>query len=263
MTVEYSGNADPDRILPLLWRKIRPAAAKALGRRPRLTLDAVVTAAVELADAEGLATMSMSRLAKALGVGTMTLYTYVASKTELIELMIDEVLFDRGLPGPDDPVPPAWRDRIAVYAERTRAMYRAHPWMCRVSTIRPPIGPGVLADREYVLSALFDLGLSPQQLDAAALAVASFVNATTSLEVEAEQLERVTGQSNDAWWEDRMQLWEDYFVEERHPTMTYIWNSGGFDKGTTEARLSAHEFGFQRLLDGIEAFIHAGQVQSG
>lgn len=263
MTVEYSGGADPDRILPLLWRKVRPAAAKALGRRPRLTLDAVVTAAIELADADGLATMSMSRLAKALGVGTMTLYTYVVSKTELIELMIDEVLLDRALPGPGDPTPPDWRDRVLLYAERTRAMYRTHPWMCRVSMIRPPIGPGVLADREYVLAALFDLGLAPQQLDAAAVAVGSFVNTTARLEVESEQLERATGQSNDAWWDDRMQLWEDYFVEERHPTMTYIWSRGAFDRGTTEATQSAHEFGFQRLLDGIESFIHAGQAQSG
>lgn len=260
MTVEHRGSADPDRILPLLWRKVRPVAVKALGRRPRLTLDAVVTAAIELADADGLATMSMGRLAKSLGVGTMTIYTYVVSKTELIDLMIDEVLLDRALPGPDDPSASKWRDRVLLYAERTRMMYRAHPWMCRMSMIRPPIGPGMLADREYVLAALFDLGLSPQQLDAAALAVTSFVNATARLEVESEQLERATGQSNDAWWGDRWQLWEDYFVEERHPTMTHIWNRGGFDKGTAEATLSAHEFGFQRLLDGIESFIDSGRA---
>lgn len=255
MNPELGGGSDPDRILPLLWRRARPAAAKVLGRRPRLSLDAVVTSAIELADAEGLATMSMSRLAKALGVGTMTLYTYVASKAELVELMIDEVLLGRALPGPDDPAPESWRGRVELYSDRTRAMYRAHRWLCRVSMIRPPIGPGMLADREYVLYALSGIGLSPPQLDAAAVAVASFVNATARLEVEAEQLEKATGQSNDAWWGDRMQLWEEYFVEERHPTMTYVWNSGGFDKGTAEATLTAHDFGFQRLLDGIEAFI--------
>src|SRR5689334_4521496 len=94
----------------------------------------------------------MARLAGDLGVGTMTLYSYVPSRDELVDLMVDDVLLSRDLPGPHDPRPAHWRDQVLLYADRTRSMYAAHPWMAQVSQIRPPIGPGMLAEREYVLS---------------------------------------------------------------------------------------------------------------
>lgn len=253
--MEYSGSSDPDRLLPLLWRKRRPTSPQ-LGRRPRLSVDAVLDAAIALADAEGLQVLSMNRLATALSVGTMTLYTYVPSKGELIDLMVDEVLSERELPGPGEPRPDGWRSQLDLYVELTRAMYRTHPWLRQVSTIRPPIGPGMLAESEYVLSTLADIGLTPTEMDAAAYAITLFVNSAAQLEAESEQLERATHQSNDSWWQDRMTLWEDYFDVERHPTMTQIWNSGGFNKGTAEGAAAGREFGFQRLLDGIEASVN-------
>lgn len=279
MTIEYSGGGtDPDRLLRLLWRRSRSdALAHAArpgdtatsadtdsagdrtkpprGRKPRLTLDAVVSGAIALADAEGLSATSMSAVAASLGVATMTLYTYVPSKPDLLDLMVDEALAERALPGPGEPRPPGWRAQIELYAERTRAMYQRHPWLRHISTIRPPIGPGMLAEREYVLSVFLDTALSPHQMDAAALAIATYVDTTCGRTAESAELERLTGQTNDNWWHERTQLWEEYFDTERHPTMTHIWNSGGFDKGTAESMTAAHEFGFQRLLDGIQALI--------
>lgn len=260
MTVEYSGaGGDPDRILRMLWRRTRPeteaADRPARGRRPKLTLDAVVTAAIALADEEGLPAMSMSRVAAALGVATMTLYTYVPSKAELIDLMVDEAFEERALPAPGEPRPAGWRAQVELYAERTRTMHRRHPWLRRISAVRPPIGPGMLAEREYVLSTLADTGLSGQQIDAAAIAVTTFVHATAGIEVESAHLEHDTQQSHEAWWQERERLWEDYFDVERYPTMTRIWNSGGFDKGIAESTRAAHEFGFDRLLDGVQVSI--------
>lgn len=254
---EYSGGGDPDRILPLLWRRLRPVARDhpPLGRKPRLTLDAVVSAAIALADVDGLVGVSMNRVAAALRVGAMTLYTYVRSKAELIDLMVDEVLAERTLPTPGEHRPPAWRAQVGLYADRTRAMYRRHPWLCHVSTVRPPIGPGMLAEREYVLSTLTGTGLTLRQINAAALAITAVVTATASLEAQSEQLERSTGQSNDAWWQERTRLWEEYFDVDAHPTMTHLWNHGGFHGSTAEAMRVVHEFGFERLLDGIDALV--------
>ena len=79
------------------------------------------------------------------------------------------------------------------------------------------------------------------------------MTATVRLEVESTELERRSGQSNDSWWQDRIGFWEDYFDVDRHPTMTDMWNRGGYDGGTAEQIAAAHEFGLQRLLDGIEA----------
>ena len=98
---EYSGATDPDRILPLLWRH-KNARKATTGRPPRLSVDQVVAAGIAVADEEGLAAASMARVAARLGVATMTLYTYVPSRAELAELMVDEVLGSRRLPGPGE-----------------------------------------------------------------------------------------------------------------------------------------------------------------
>jgi AcrR family transcriptional regulator len=251
---EFSGRTDPDRILPLLWRHSTPQPQARTGRPPKLTVDAVVAAAIALADDEGLEATSMARLAARLGVATMTLYTYVPSRTELVDLMIDDVLAARRLPAPGEPRPAHWRDQVHLYAERTRAAHVAHPWLAQVSTIRPPIGPGMLADREYVLSTVAGLGLAPPaRVDEAAVAIAGFVTSAARFDAENAQLLRATGQSTDDWWNNRTRLWEDYFKPEQHPTMNDLWTAGGFTRGTVEQAHDAFAFGLRALLDGIEA----------
>jgi AcrR family transcriptional regulator len=249
---EFSGRADPDRILPLLWRH-RTAQRAKTGRPPRLTVDAVVAAAIALADEDGLEATSMARLAARLEVATMTLYTYVPSRAELVDLMVDDVLTSRALPGPAAPRPADWRDQVFLYAERTRAAYVAHPWLAQVSTVRPPIGPGMLADREYVLSTVAGLGLAPGRVDEAAIAIAGFVTSAARFDAESAQLLRASGQTTDAWWAQRTRLWEDYFEADEHPTMNRLWTAGGFDRGTVEQARDAFAFGLRALLDGIEA----------
>jgi AcrR family transcriptional regulator len=213
----------------------------------------VVRAGIRLADEQGLDAASMGGVAKALGVGTMTLYTYVPSKEELLDLMVDEVLAERELPGPGEARPDDWREQIEVYSEQTRAMYQRHPWLARVSTVRPPVGPGMLAGREYLLSALIDIGLSPRDTNTAALAITTYVDSAAGLEAENDLIERATGQTNEAWWYERNDLWETYFDVERHPAMTEIWNADGYHKTIREAATESYRYGLDRLLDGIEA----------
>jgi AcrR family transcriptional regulator len=248
---EYVGGTDPDRILPLLWRHKSPARGRT-GRPPRLSVDAVVAAGIAIADADGLEAASMARVAARLGVATMTLYTYVPSRTELVELMVDDVLHGRNLPGPGDERPPSWRDQIHLYADSTLAMYRDHPWLCQVSRVRPPLGPGMLAESEYVLSVVSGLGLPLERVNTAAVAITMFVTAAARHEGENAHLRRASGESNDAWWSRRGQLWEDWFDVERHPAMTALWNSGGFDRGPDQQAADAFAYGLRLLLDGIE-----------
>lgn len=260
MTIEYSGASEPDVILPMLWRHVEPSGGDAeakpqVGRKPRLSIDDVVAAALTIADGQGLAAVSMSRVAASLDVGAMTLYTYVASKAVLIDLMVDQVLGERDLPPPDQERPDGWRAQVALYAERTRSMHRSHSWLRHVSTIRPPIGPGMLAELEYVVSCFAGTGLSPQQMVAAGNALIAFVNTTAGIEADSEQLQRATGQSNDAWWYERSLLWEKYFDAERYPTMTYVLQNDGCHETVEADMTEAHEFGLQRLLDGIQAVI--------
>jgi AcrR family transcriptional regulator len=258
MTVERSGGGDPERTLALLWRDRaagRTDGRPARGRRPKLTVDQIVRAALAVADREGLTAMSMVRVAEEAGAGTMSLYTYVPGKAELIDLMVDAVLAERDLPGPGDPLPEGWLEQIELYAERTRTAYRRHPWLRQISTVRPPLGPGLMAQQEYLLSALSGIGLSPRQITAAAGTIVTFVHAAAAAEAEYEQAERTTGESADAWWAARGSFWEDYFDVTRHPTIARIWREGGFDAGTKGTNAEAYEFGLQRLLAGIQAAV--------
>ena len=121
----------------------------------------------------------------------------------------------------------------------------------------------MLAGREYLLSALSALSsLAPAQINAGALAITTYVDSAAGLEADSEQLEQVTGQSNDAWWNERNELWETYFDVERHPTMTAIWHAGGFGHGTRQAAADSYRFGLDRLLDGIQtlAALEPGSV---
>lgn len=252
--IEHRGGGDPDKLLPMLWRGIDKDAKPVLGRKPGLTVDAIVAAALNLADGHGLDAMSMSRVATSLGVGTMTLYTYVPGKAELIDLMIDMASRERALPLAE--TPGHWRHQLELYADRTRMMFRRHPWLLRISPTHPPIGPGMMDGYEYLLRALSGLGLTPAQTAAAAHALQVVIDAVTRVEVAGEQVERSTGQSHDAWWQARMPFWQTYFDAERYPSIFGLWDSGGFDTLDEPEAVGVYQFGLSRLLDGIETVVH-------
>lgn len=93
------------RIIRLLWDP--PATTPPRGPRPKIGLTDVITAGVAIADQEGLASLSMRKVASRLGVGAMSLYTYVPGRDELIELMVDRVHGELTLPAADLPGEPA------------------------------------------------------------------------------------------------------------------------------------------------------------
>jgi AcrR family transcriptional regulator len=125
--------------------------------RPALSRARITAAAIRIADTEGLAAMSMRRVAAALRVRVMALYHYVDGKDELIASMV-ETLFGEGR----HPVPDAgdWRAELAAAARWEWALYTAHPWILRVvGTVQPPLTPSVLAHNERATALLVGHGL--------------------------------------------------------------------------------------------------------
>jgi AcrR family transcriptional regulator len=98
-----------------------PSEAKRSPRRAE-----IVAAAVRIADAEGVDAVSMRRLAEELGVATMTPYTHVAGKDELLDLMRDEVAKAMLIP---EPLPDDWREALRAIAHATKDAFEAHPWV--------------------------------------------------------------------------------------------------------------------------------------
>src|SRR5688572_3532880 len=147
--------------MALLWR---PADTSAVRRGPRPSLDVgrVVSAALRLADAEGLAAVSMRRVAGELGVPAMTLYSHVPGKGELVDLMLDTAL---GELYPDDQAPTVgnWRARVEAVARTNRQFFLRHSWALSIG--RPPPGPNRMRKYEIELRAVDGMGLSEVQMD--------------------------------------------------------------------------------------------------
>ncbi len=104
-----------------------------------LSVERIVAAAIESADADGLAGLSMSRVAKSLDFGTMSLYRHVSSKDELCQLMLDMAY---GTPPHIDMVEGDWRAGLEQWARAFQEVFRRHPWMLQISVSGPPLEPG-------------------------------------------------------------------------------------------------------------------------
>jgi AcrR family transcriptional regulator len=157
MAEETPGQAAPRPLPPgldLLWGR-RERGRR--GPRPGLSAEAIVNAAVRLADAEGLDAVSMAKVAAELGFTTMSLYRYVASKEELLQLMwnasavgAEELVIE----GPD------WRTQLRAWAVIQRDMLDRHPWITQMPMAAPPVAPNSLHFVERGLGTLDGTGLS-------------------------------------------------------------------------------------------------------
>ena len=146
----------PD-IPPPPWQRApdRPSSRR---RREPISRDAIVTAAIGLLDREGLAALSMRRLAEELGTGAASLYWHVGSKDGLLDLVMDEVIGEGKVPDPD---PGRWPEQLKQVARDQRAASLRHPWLVRVSIGRIPMGPNALRYSERILAILRAGGLPP------------------------------------------------------------------------------------------------------
>jgi AcrR family transcriptional regulator len=151
---------DPARSLALLWGSQTEAG------RSGLTLKAIVTAAIDLADTEGVDALSMRNVAQRLGVGTMSLYTHVPNKTDLIDLMFDTAYGElyESVESPSQQ-PEGWRGGLRFIANQNWDLYRRHPWMLQIATGRSVLGPHAAIKYEAELRPLDNLGLSDVEMD--------------------------------------------------------------------------------------------------
>ncbi|MGW7042137.1 TetR/AcrR family transcriptional regulator [Streptomyces avermitilis] len=124
--------------------------------REPLTRQRVLRAAVELADAGGLETLSMRKLGEAVGVEAMSLYNHVANKEDLLDGMVDLVFGEVELPTPADD----WRQAMRQRAISMRHVLSGHRWAIGLMESRSNPGPATLRHHDAVLGCLRQGGLS-------------------------------------------------------------------------------------------------------
>jgi len=247
---ERSSAGDPARTLELLWRG--PTAAPRRGPERGLSLDDVVAAATELADREGLQAVTMRRLAQALDVATMTLYTYVPGKAELLDLMLDAAYAQ--MPRANTSGQP-WRHRLSAVAEENRLLFDHHPWAASVSTLRPPLGPGLMGKYEHELSALEGLGLDDVAMDDALTYLLSFVQAAARATVDARAARQDSAMDDKQWWAANAPLLARVLDERTYPLATRVGTAAGSAHGSAHDPDHAYRFGLNLILDGLAVLI--------
>lgn len=230
------------RSLQLLWEGL-PERAK--GPKSRLTLGQIVTAGIELADTDGIEALSMRKLAQKLDVGTMSLYRYVPSKAELLDLMLDAVV------GPSQARRTAaergWREFLSTTARETRKLYITHSWALQVNWSRPVLGPNSVADLNLFLTGVKNLSLSDQEKMNLATVIDSYVTGTVRQELLWLNASSESGMSDDEFWTYQLPTLNRVMSSGRFPAMAEL-SENTFDSTWEEN----FEFGLELILDGLE-----------
>jgi AcrR family transcriptional regulator len=220
------------------------------GPKPGLTLDRIVAAGIKVALTEGIGALSMARVAGELGVGTMSLYRYVAAKDELLTLMVDAALAAPAAPErPDED----WRSGLTRWAVGLRDAYRRHPWSLRVPISAPPLGPNNVAWLEQALRALAGTPLSEQDKLSCILLISGFVRNDATL--TADFAAAAGGEPVMPGYGTVLSHLTDAGA---FPALHQAIASGALDD---EDDIDAEfNFGLARILDGIETLIRGGAV---
>ncbi|MCP3802862.1 TetR/AcrR family transcriptional regulator C-terminal domain-containing protein [Allokutzneria sp. A3M-2-11 16] len=220
---------DQEPLVELLWGAPQKPRR---GPKPALTVDQLVRAATAVADAEGLAAVSMQRVADELSFTKMSLYRYVPGKAELVALMID-----RALGAPPDLTGNDWRERLRAWAMRMLTGFQAHRWLVEATVGPRVLGPNEIGWLESALVAMEDTGLDGgERLDAVAL-IAGHIRMIAQ-QGTTEQPERDAGMIMGGVLREH---------GARYPAVCAAMASaaagGAQDQGL--------EFGIERILDGL------------
>jgi AcrR family transcriptional regulator len=235
-----------------IWARPGPGS-----RRPTYTREQIAQTAIAIADDEGFDAVSMRRLARVLGAGTMTLYHYVRGKDELVALVGDAIMGE--LIVPDDELPDGWREGMAELARRTLAVFQRHPWIVEHMDEGDPdaSGPNVLRHVEQTLAVASRTGLGTDHQFELAAVVDDYVFGHAMRTYHGAGL----GAEGDA--RSRLDAMIGYLTEQlatdEYPHLQAVAGDDPAAAFERIAHLTADperfERGLQHVLDGLELWV--------
>ena len=227
------------RTLRVLWGDQERPGGRGLSR------ERIVAAGIALADADGIAALSMARLAERLGSAPMSLYRHVSNKDELLAFMTDAA------PGPPPELPASgWRPALETWARALRGVYYAHPWILQVTAGRPPLDPGQLAWLDRGLSSLDGTGLNHADRFEVIMTVLHFVRGEA-------QIGAVLLQGGGGDQDEYGRLIAHFVTPDRMPALAAA-SAAGIFRTTDDDPAATFTFGLTRLLDGVNVLLTDG-----
>ncbi|WP_307798612.1 TetR/AcrR family transcriptional regulator C-terminal domain-containing protein [Actinoplanes flavus] len=243
---------EPDRTLNLLWRSKLGTPQGTRGPKQRVSVDEVIRAGIAVADDDGLPAFSMRKVADRLGLKLMSIYTYVPGRSELIGLMVDEVIGE--IPHPPHPDGPL-RDRLAGVARHQWDELHRHPWLLQVESSRPWIGPHGCDRYEWQLQAIEGYGLTDLEMDQVITMVCDFTAGSARTSILARRTTEESGITDLEWWEANAPVLERVMPPGAYPLAGRVGTVAGQEYNAVGDPARSFRFGLDRLLDGVETLL--------
>jgi AcrR family transcriptional regulator len=230
-----------ESITALLWgQKAKPRR----GPKPALDIDRIARAALRIADAEGLAAVSMQRVAGELDFTKMALYRYVAGKAELLAVMIDLAV---GEPPDLGAVPGGWRPRLEEFARLLATAWERHPWLPWATMGDRVMGPNEVGWIECAVGTLAATGLTGAEQMDAVFVLCGHIRNTQSTATAGTQ-----PWSSDKRVAPAMGDVLGLHGDDRFPALSAAVAVAAEDGAPSD---NGRAFGLRCLLDGLEAVI--------
>ncbi|MGH2906383.1 MAG: TetR/AcrR family transcriptional regulator [Solirubrobacterales bacterium] len=222
----------------------------------------IADAAIAIADAEGFEAVSLRKIAERLGVGTMTLYSYIENKDDLIAVMGDVITAEYLVP---EPMPEGWRARARAITTRTYETFVRHPWLATTITGAPVIKPNTIRHIDQSVRAIFELDIELDLRGTILTMLDDYAIGHALNNIKRKEMfdpspssarAAISARLNDATRTEIERMFRDGEV----PTLVKLFD----DVDTMLERISggppqsdnAFEIGLDTLLDGIQVMIN-------
>ncbi|QUQ71811.1 TetR/AcrR family transcriptional regulator [Kutzneria sp. CA-103260] len=220
------------------------------GPRRAHSRERIAVTAVAIADAEGIESVSMRRVAREFRTGAASLYRYVDKKDELFDLMLDAVLGEEWL----TPHTGDWRRDLREIAYRARRLILRHPWAAALTAGRPILGPNSLHSTEHALAALDGLPLDANQSMLVIETLLAFVRGHTMKEVAESEAVRRSGQDFAQYIQGQARYAETVVASGLYPRLTRYWVEATTPHAPDRENL-AFEQGLSSVINGFATLL--------
>ncbi len=246
--MQASVRVDPDlrRRSELLWED---RSRSTRGPKPAFTPDDVVQAAIQIAEADGLAAVTMQAVSAQLGYTTMAIYRYFPNKDALLDAIVDAAM---GTPPRATEPRGDWRTDVARWAHAKRAMLCARPWLAELPFVAAPHGPNWLSWLEAVVDSLSRTGLSAADTGQMLSIIDGYTRGASDTAISLARA-RARGTSDAEWTAAVGADLGRAIGDARFPAFAALITAPS--DGNPRTMEASFDFGLQRVLDGIERYV--------
>ncbi|MEF2966978.1 TetR/AcrR family transcriptional regulator [Paenibacillus sp. M1] len=228
------------------------------GPKRELSIPMIVDAAIAIADRDGLSAVSMSRVAGSLGHTAMSLYRYIPSKDDLL-LLMQEAVSNVAFPpkvGADD-----WREHMRIFVWSTTRIYRDHPWFADIPISGAPITPNSLRFVDWALGGMKTFRVSGYVKMSIILLLSNYARASGILQRDMDRAFQSGTTPGEFSAFDYSAALKQLVTPERFPNLYPIVMAGEYTGENEEYNDAGNdiEFGLERILDGIEQYLHGNE----